>query len=215
MPRATPALGAGLLASPDAVGESVEVGAVVAGAAPHASSGSNEDDHPNAEVQSWLAAHWLSAYSAPIVAAGYDKLIFLRGLNDGEVESLVQTLKMPHPHARAFRAALAELDPTVVVTVPPAAAAPPPPPAVVLAEPTPKLRVGEQAWLRIPDGPWAGKWVPCKVEQDYGNEYYDVKPNAGHRFSCKGWVDPGGAQFRNRPCPRSGVCTLLSPSQTD
>lgn len=97
MPRADPpALGQGLLA----VEQSVEA---VQARLPHG------------EVHGWLARHGLEAYASPMVAQGYDKLLFLRGLDEAEVAGLIQSLKMRKPHARAFRAALAELVPAAAV----------------------------------------------------------------------------------------------------
>jgi hypothetical protein len=103
MPRADPpVLAQGLLAT-TSVEQSVEVQAVQSGP----SSG---------EVQGWLAAHALEKYASSLAAQGYDKLLFLRGLGEAEVEGLVQSLQMPTPHARAFRAALEALVPAATVT---------------------------------------------------------------------------------------------------
>lgn len=208
MPRATTTtLDQGLLAG--LVDASVEVSAVVGQPAQETAlqvepTGS-ATEVPAREVYLWLADHGLEEYATQIVAQGYDKLLFLRELGDEEVEGLTQSLKMPHPHARALRTALTGLVPAgaVATGAPPTSSLPDTTATVVMAEPTPNnIVVGQPAWLRIPSGPWVGKWVPCVVENDRGNEHYDVQPKAGHRFSCTEWTNVTGSQFRNRSFPR-------------
>ncbi len=109
MPRATSTqLEQGLLQATPAVEQSVEV-AHATGAPPAQMSGGQPPAH--GEVQEWFAAQQLPAYGPPAVALGYDKLVFLRGMDETEVAGLIQKLQMPVPHARAFRAALAGLVP--------------------------------------------------------------------------------------------------------
>lgn len=62
-------------------------------------------------MRRWLSAHGLEAYAPGMLAKGYDKLVFLRGLGETEIADIIRLLQMPLPHARALRAGLAELVP--------------------------------------------------------------------------------------------------------
>ena len=110
MPRATSTqLEQGLIqgASPTpAVEQSVEVVQAV-GAPPSR----NVQPPARGEVQDWFVAQHLAAYGPAAVSLGYEKLVFLRGMDEAEVAGLIQKLQMPTPHARAFREALARLVP--------------------------------------------------------------------------------------------------------
>lgn len=110
MPRATSTqLGQGLLqgdSAMPAVEQSVEV--VHAVGAPPAQ---NTQPPARGEVEDWFAAQHLAAYGPVAVSLGYEKLVFLRGMDEAEVAGLIQKLQMPTPHARAFRVALARLVP--------------------------------------------------------------------------------------------------------
>ena len=60
-------------------------------------------------VSAWLTTHGLDRYIHPLIEQGYDRLVLVAGMDEDECEAAVATNKMPHPHARAFRAAVAEL----------------------------------------------------------------------------------------------------------
>jgi hypothetical protein len=156
MPRADGG-GGGAVLSEGLLSGSVEV----SGAAPAADT----------ELVSWLSSHSLERYHASLASQGYDRLIFLRGMKGDELSELVGNLKMKAPHARAFRAALVQLDQpaaAAAVTVVAAAAAAEHEPlsvVTVAAEPVlvDQVQPGATAWLRVPSGPWINKWVPCDV----------------------------------------------------
>ena len=52
------------------------------------------------EVQMWLTTHGLDQYVAPLLAAGYNRLVLLRCMGEDEENNLVSQQKMPIPHAR-------------------------------------------------------------------------------------------------------------------
>ena len=69
------------------------------------------------EVAAWLMSHGLDAYTAPLIEAGYTRLVLFGGMDDSEVDTVVSSNKMPHPHARAFKAAVQELRPRAAAAV--------------------------------------------------------------------------------------------------
>ena len=78
----------------------------------------------------WLAAIQLERYAATFEQQGYDALVFLKGMDEGETRDLIVAAKMPTPHARVFLSALSELQ---AQTNSPQS--PMPPAALVMAEP--------------------------------------------------------------------------------
>ena len=69
------------------------------------------------EVAAWLMSHGLDAYTAPLIEAGYTRHVLFGGMDDSEVDTVVSSNKMPHPHARAFKAAVQELRPRAAAAV--------------------------------------------------------------------------------------------------
>ena len=61
------------------------------------------------EVSAWLTTHGLDAYTPTFLAAGYNRLVHLRGMDDAEIKDVVAENKMPRPHARTFQTALSDL----------------------------------------------------------------------------------------------------------
>jgi hypothetical protein len=58
------------------------------------------------QVELWLAANDLDQYGSQLRNAGYNRMTFLGGMIDAELEAVITELKMPRPHARVFRGAI-------------------------------------------------------------------------------------------------------------
>ena len=61
------------------------------------------------EVATWLMSHGLDAYTAPMIEAGYTRLVLFAGMERSEMDGVISDNKMPYPHARAFKTAVQQL----------------------------------------------------------------------------------------------------------
>jgi hypothetical protein len=58
-------------------------------------------------VHEWLQGHGLEQYLHPLMEAGYSSMRFVRDMDESDIALTIDECKMPRPHAKAFRAAIA------------------------------------------------------------------------------------------------------------
>ena len=75
------------------------------------------------EVVAWLSTVGLERYAPQLIEAGYDRLVFLEGMDDAEADEAAATCGMLRPHVRAFKTAAQELHRAAAGAPTPAAAA--------------------------------------------------------------------------------------------
>lgn len=61
------------------------------------------------EVTEWLSSIGLERYAPHLIAAGYDQLAFLQGMDEDEADDVARSGSMLRPHARVFKTAAREL----------------------------------------------------------------------------------------------------------